>query len=151
MPACPRCGRELQEGESRCPSCDRRSDPPARLDDEDTLILRLLEEGRPASEKSGVACLWLIDPRGGQIERTCELSGPVTLVGRTGNCDLCLGSSTVSRRHAELRREGDTYFVRDLNSTNGTLLNGEPVLGEEQLRDWDEIGVGIFKLIFRQE
>jgi pSer/pThr/pTyr-binding forkhead associated (FHA) protein len=37
-----------------------------------------------------------------------------------------------------------------VGSTNGTLLNGEPVIGEELLRDRDEIAVGTYKLIFRQ-
>jgi len=55
----------------------------------------------------------------------------------------------VSRRHAQIRREGSQYFLRDLSSTNGTLLNREPVIEEELLHDRDEIGVGIYRLIFR--
>ena len=48
-----------------------------------------------------------------------------------------------------LARADPQFFLKDLNSTNGTLLNREPVIGEELLHDRDEIGVGIYRLIFR--
>ena len=60
-----------------------------------------------------------------------------------------LPSSTVSRRHAQIRKAGDRFLISDLGSTNGTLLNSEPVIGEEELKDRDEIGIGIYRLIFR--
>jgi len=42
-------------------------------------------------------------------------------------------------------------LLNDLGSTNGTLLNREPVIGEEQLGDRDEIAIGTYKLIFRYD
>ncbi|MCC6749390.1 MAG: diguanylate cyclase [Deltaproteobacteria bacterium] len=47
-----------------------------------------------------------------------------------------------SRRHAEVRRDGDLYTVRDLGSTNGTRLNDVPLQGVQTLRDGDQILLG---------
>jgi pSer/pThr/pTyr-binding forkhead associated (FHA) protein len=111
--------------------------------------MRLLGEGeRPAGDRTGR--LWLLDPAGHQVERATELTQETTVIGRRPDCDIVLTGTTVSRRHAQIRREDDRYFLRDVGSTNGTLLNGEPVIGEELLRDRDEIAVGTYKLIFRQ-
>ena len=116
--------------------------------DDDTLIIRLLDE-RPEEALDRRARLWLLDPAGEHVAHVTELSDAVTIVGRQLDCVICLPSSTVSRRHAQVRREGGQYYLQDLNSTNGTLLNREPVIGEELLHDRDEIGVGIYRLIFR--
>ena len=49
-------------------------------------------------------------------------------VGRSRDCDVGVGEETVSRRHAELRHaEDDAWIVRDLDSTNGTWVNGSRV------------------------
>lgn len=95
------------------------------------------------------ASLWLLDPSGEHVAKATELTEEITNIGRNPDCTISLPSSTVSRRHAEIRQEGSQFFLKDLNSTNGTLLNREPVIGEELLHDRDEIGVGIYRLIFR--
>jgi hypothetical protein len=134
--------------------------------DDDTLIMRLVAgephargeaathgpfgyaQGRRAPLRR--AHLWLLDPTGQQVERAAEIAGdePV-LIGRRADSTVVLPSNTVSRRHAQIRREGDSFLLSDLGSTNGTLLNGEPVIGAERLDDRDEIAVGIYRLIFR--
>jgi hypothetical protein len=116
--------------------------------DEDTLIIRLFDE-RPKEAVTRRARVWLLDPDGEHVSRACELEGEITVIGRHSNCTISLPSSTVSRHHAQIRRDGNQYFLNDTNSTNGTLLNREPVIGEELLHDRDEIGVGIYRLIFR--
>jgi predicted component of type VI protein secretion system len=116
--------------------------------DDDTLIIRLFDE-RPEEAVSGRARVWLLDASGEHITRACEVRDEMTIIGRNPDCTICLPSSTVSRRHAQIRREGGQFLLHDLNSTNGTLLNREPVIGEELLHDRDEIGVGIYRLIFR--
>lgn len=63
------------------------------------------------------------------------------LIGRAPECDLELADSTVSRRHAEIVRDGDAWFVRDLGSSNGTKVNGQGVT-DQMLRDGDEIRLG---------
>jgi hypothetical protein len=65
---------------------------------------------------------------------------PVTL-GRAGDCQVVLADPTVSKRHAELRREGTDVVIVDLGSTNGTKVNGTGVR-ERALADGDEIRIG---------
>jgi len=147
---CPRCDEPNDDGSRFCRHCGTAFDAPAGTADadDDTLILRLLEE-RPEEALDRRARLWLLDPAGEHVAQVTELLEPMTFLGRQPDCQVSLPSSTVSRRHAHIRREAGQYYLQDLNSTNGTLLNREPVIGEELLHDRDEIGVGIYRLIFR--
>ena len=56
--------------------------------------------------------------------------------------DLPLRDGRISRNHAEVELEGTRYVVRDLGSTNGTMLNGERLQGERILQDGDKILLG---------
>ena len=67
------------------------------------------------------------------------------LVGRDPNADLRLDplrDRDASARHAEIRRRDGRWIVRDLNSTNGTFLNGRRISAEAALQDGDRIGCG---------
>jgi len=66
---------------------------------------------------------------------------PVLLVGRDEECDLMIGDRQVSRRHASITRENDHYVLRDLDSKNGTFVNGQEVHGAYTLKDSDEIQI----------
>ena len=69
------------------------------------------------------------------------------VIGRSRECDLTVTDGNASRRHAEIVREGDAYVLVDLNSTNGTELNGRRVTRGE-LTDGDRITVGATDLVF---
>ena len=71
----------------------------------------------------------------------------VVTLGRHPRSDIFLDDITVSRRHAEVRRDGARYWVRDVGSLNGTYLNGERVEDGEMI-DGNELQVGKFKLVF---
>ena len=150
MPQCPRCDRTNDEESIFCKHCGCPLDASEKSPeaDDDTLIIRLLDE-RPEEAVSRRASLWLLDPSGEHVAKATELEQDMVAIGRNPDCEISLPSSTVSRRHAQIRREGNQYYLKDLNSTNGTLLNREPVIGEELLHDRDEIGLGIYRLIFR--
>jgi pSer/pThr/pTyr-binding forkhead associated (FHA) protein len=63
------------------------------------------------------------------------------------------GAERISRRHAEIIKQGSDYFVRDLGSVNGTYIAGRGRLGRDQLyrlRDRDELVLGGAKLEFRR-
>ncbi|MGB8002680.1 MAG: DUF1707 and FHA domain-containing protein [Gaiellaceae bacterium] len=65
----------------------------------------------------------------------------VTL-GRSHNCDCVVIDSSVSRRHASLRREGAKWWLSDLDSMNGTFLNGWRIAGDAEVRAGDTIALG---------
>lgn len=71
---------------------------------------------------------------------------PVT-IGRMADCAVVLTDESVSRRHAEVRRQGTHIVVVDLGSTNGTKVNGAGI-SERRLEDGDEITVGTTRLRF---
>jgi pSer/pThr/pTyr-binding forkhead associated (FHA) protein len=64
------------------------------------------------------------------------------VMGRSPTCDLPVPSRRASRRHAEVRREGDAFVVADLGSTNGTFVNGDKIEGDHALKPGDKIDVG---------
>jgi hypothetical protein len=72
------------------------------------------------------------------------------LIGRSRECDVQLADSNVSRRHAELRQEGASYWVVDLDSTNGIEVNGRR-LKRSKLEDGDRVTLGSTELVFRRE
>ena len=74
----------------------------------------------------------------------------MTVVGRGADADLQLSDTGVSRAHAELRLEGGTVRVVDLQSTNGTLLNGRRVR-IATLSDGDRLDLGATTLVYRSE
>jgi anti-anti-sigma factor len=71
------------------------------------------------------------------------------LIGRRADAGVPLDDAEVSRRHAEVRYRAGRYFVADLGSSNGTLLNGQAIEGEVPLADGDVVQVGAAHLTFR--
>jgi hypothetical protein len=72
------------------------------------------------------------------------------ILGRGGGsraCDITFPERQVSREHAEIYFDQGHYFLRDLNSKNGTYLNGQPVYGAVELRDNDEIQIALCERI----
>jgi pSer/pThr/pTyr-binding forkhead associated (FHA) protein len=70
-----------------------------------------------------------------------------TLIGRSPECDIFLDDVTVSRRHAEIVREGDDFTIRDLGSLNGTYVNRRRI-ESAGLEDDDEVQIGKYRLTF---
>lgn len=76
---------------------------------------------------------------------------PITVGKMAGAVDLVLNDQSVSRLHARISRDGNRFFITDLNSTNGTFRNGmrlEPN-ASEIIEPGDEIGIGKLKFIYR--
>lgn len=79
------------------------------------------------------------------------LLGRVLLsIGRDPSNDLVLPDAMVSRRHAVIECRGNQYFLRDCNSSNGSVVNGDRV-SERSLRDGDLVALGTVRLLFREE
>ena len=71
------------------------------------------------------------------------------VLGRSRGCDLELADPNVSRRHAELRQEGTVFWIVDLDSTNGTEVNGERAT-RARLEHGDRITVGSTEILFER-
>jgi hypothetical protein len=79
--------------------------------------------------------------------RRIQIGAEPLVIGRLPECGVVLQDTNVSRRHAELRRAGDSVVLTDLGSTNGTRVNGAPIR-ERVLVSGDEVSVGSTKLVF---
>ena len=79
--------------------------------------------------------------------RRVEIGEQPLTIGRMPECDVALSDPNVSRRHAEVRRQGTGFVVVDLGSTNGTRVNGAGIK-ERLLNNGDEITVGATRLRF---
>jgi Inner membrane component of T3SS, cytoplasmic domain len=98
--------------------------------------------GRGAAKRRSV---WLVVQRSPSLEHGGEFplnSAPLT-VGRGGQNDLVLtGDEFASARHARIEVRGDGVWVQDLESTNGTYVNGSRIAGAQRLDPGDVLRVG---------
>jgi phosphoserine phosphatase RsbU/P len=77
-----------------------------------------------------------------------QLAEEVTVLGRAPECQIQLDSNMVSRRHAQVTRDKDSYFVEDLGSGNGTFVNGKRIQERTQLNANDRLKLGPILLRF---
>ena len=70
-----------------------------------------------------------------------DLFGGATL-GRSADADISFSDRYASGLHARVYARADRYFIEDMNSTNGTLLDGAPVIGEVEIPDGAKIAIG---------
>jgi DNA-binding winged helix-turn-helix (wHTH) protein len=83
-------------------------------------------------------------------KQTFSLADGEHLAGRDGDCAVMVDASTVSRRHARIVVVSGRATVEDLESTNGTLVNGKRIAGPTQLGPGDELALGSEKLQIRR-
>ena len=78
-----------------------------------------------------------------------RLEKPVMVIGRSKDTDIRVSDPNISRRHAEIRQEGSTFWIVDLDSTNGISVNGR-AQKRAKLDDEDRITLGSTELVFRR-
>jgi|GEM_PF-401133 len=83
---------------------------------------------------------------GGEAPRSVALTGERTVIGRSPEADLQLDDEAVSWNHLEIERRGDVLMATDLDSRNGTALNGEPLERPRRLADGDTLILGAHRL-----
>jgi pSer/pThr/pTyr-binding forkhead associated (FHA) protein len=134
---CPRCGAALttESGAETTMSLD----PEAGGDEQDAT----------ASAVAGGGPALVVRTGGGIAGQTFHPPEGKTLIGRSPECQIFLDDVTVSRRHAELERNGDTFSIRDLGSLNGTYVNRRRIEAAV-LQDDDEVQIGKYRLTFLQ-
>lgn len=150
---CNQCGHRNPPGSNFCSNCGSALD---MLDDR-TITLTAVDPLQDAAGPSddvvvpvgeierGVPVL--IVRAGAQAGARFALDGAVTRLGRHPDSEISLDDITVSRRHAEIRREDETTEVVDAGSLNGTYVNQERV-DHAPLRHGDELQIGKFRLVY---
>ena len=91
-----------------------------------------------------------IQPNGG-VESIVPLARLRTTIGRSARSDVCIPDAFASRLHAEVRKEGDSYFLHDLESANGTRYNGSPLTGGIPLHSGGLIQIGETSIRFEDD
>ena len=145
---CTRCGHRNPPDSKFCSKCGHplHDDTtiglePTQIEDETGEIIDLplddLREGQAL----------LVVTRGPNAGSQFLIEKDITTLGRHPESDIFLDDITVSRRHAEIRRKDDGFYVHDLGSLNGTYV-GRNRVDNTQLANSDEVQVGKFKLAF---
>jgi pilus assembly protein CpaF len=90
--------------------------------------------------------------KGNSSSQTYPMQQETLLLGRSGECHVLLDDPWTSRRHAQIVRIDGRFYMEDLGSTAGTLVNGKtiPANARVPLQTGDEIGIGSFVCLFEQ-
>jgi len=122
--------------------------PAAQLEAGATMVYKprtpLVAEGPPADVALAQEIVTLtLDGKRHEVDKRR------VVIGRSKECDIQLSDPNVSRRHAELRQEGSAYWLVDLDSTNGSAVNGHRA-ARAKLESGDTITVGSTDLLFER-
>lgn len=147
---CPECGFQNPGTSKFCSRCGARLIPDAPSP-ETTMSLspeEVAEASGAVLDDAGVrGPALVVRSGGGRAGETFFPRSERTLIGRSPECDVFLDDVTVSRKHAELVRDGDRWTVTDLGSLNGTFVNRRRI-DSAPLEDDDELQVGKYRLTF---
>ena len=149
---CANCGHENEAGASFCSSCGQSL--PQGNEETTVTFIPVEAAGDVAEDLLTVslsdlpaATAMVVVKRGPNAGSKFMLDADVTEAGRHPESHIFLDDITVSRRHAEILRHGETFVVKDVGSLNGTYLNRERI-DEARLENGDELQIGKFRLVF---
>jgi two-component system, cell cycle response regulator len=118
----------------------RRSLPPLNDESEKTSITTFAKIGE-SIEKSRLTNAYLIVLQGSNVGMMYKLEGGETIIGRASAAGLRLQDDGVSRKHARIVQHGESFVIEDLESANGTLVNGV-LVRSQTLKDGDKVRFG---------
>ena len=169
MPFCTACGRQNPDDARFCSQCGTKlvtadettapTAPPTGQGDSTATIQIGLGEKTETSDRqlnpvdaAAVDALpaghaLLVVQRGPGSGSRFLLDADVVTAGRHPESEIFLDDVTVSRRHAQFDRDGDTFTVSDVGSLNGTYVNRDRI-DKVQLKDGDEVQIGKYRLVF---
>jgi pSer/pThr/pTyr-binding forkhead associated (FHA) protein len=168
MPFCTSCGRQNPDDARFCSQCGTRlvasapavAEPaPGDVGNESTATIAIggdkvetsdrqlnpVDEAAVDALPAGHALL--VVQRGPGSGSRFLLDADVVNAGRHPDSEIFLDDVTVSRRHAEFNRSGETFTVSDVGSLNGTYVNRDRI-DRVQLTDGDEVQIGKYRLVF---
>lgn len=164
MPFCTNCGNQNPDEARFCAQCGTRlvsADAPAeesRAETTSTHTFAVSEKTESSSDRlnpvdaAAVDALppghaLLVVQRGPGAGNRFLLDTDLVKAGRHPDSEIFLDDVTVSRRHAEFRRDGDAFAVSDSGSLNGTYVNRDRIDAVD-LKDGDEVQIGKYRLTF---
>ena len=144
---CPRCGHPNSEASNYCSSCGfdlhRSHEEPTT----EHAVVTFEDPANDADELHPATSATFVVKRGAKAGERYQVNKKFTTIGRHPESDIFLDDVTVSRRHAEVHREGEAILLNDAGSLNGTYLNRTRI-ESGSLRSGDEVQIGKFKLVF---
>ena len=165
MSVCPVCYRENDPVGGRCPACGAGRSGGFRAVGADAGPVSRGAGGSTARPMSAAPVLETDEPTRPHAANPTEAprmilkgaAGDVTefplgesnILGRSTTASVRLADREVSRKHSQIDKEGESYVLRDLGSSNGTFLNGKRIFGPTHLKDGDEVVIGTSKMEFR--
>ncbi len=160
MPFCTACGKQNPDDARFCAQCGTRllvADEPAvestttitfgAPERADTSDRQLSPVDAAAVDALPTGHALLVVQRGPSAGSRFLLDADTIGAGRHPESEIFLDDVTVSRRHAEFRRSGDTFTVSDVGSLNGTYVNRDRI-DSVDLTDGDEVQIGKYRLVF---
>jgi len=171
MPFCTACGKQNPDDARFCSQCGTRlvtADAPAQAarptgegagestatisigagaDKVETSDRALSPVDAAAVDALPAGHALLVVQRGPGAGSRFLLDADVVNAGRHPDSEIFLDDVTVSRRHAEFHRTGETFTVSDVGSLNGTYVNRDRI-DRVQLKDGDEVQIGKYRLVF---
>ena len=168
MPFCTACGKQNPDDARFCSQCgtrlvgaDTSAPPPPEASGETTATIAIGMGGDKVDtadrqlnpvDAAAVDALpaghaLLVVQRGPGSGSRFLLDADVVKAGRHPDSEIFLDDVTVSRRHAEFHRSGETFTVSDVGSLNGTYVNRDRI-DRVQLKDGDEVQIGKYRLVF---
>jgi diguanylate cyclase (GGDEF)-like protein len=111
--------------------------------DDDTARTSVGEDFMRSSVARGPKCEAVLTVlRGGSPGFIFTLDAASSVIGRSPDAQVSIPEDTLSRRHACIHRRADGFYIEDLQSTNGTFVDGHRVYGEHRLEDASRIALG---------
>ena len=145
---CPECGFQNPESANFCARCGSALVKEQASDTTQTFTAADIEDTGVGLEEMGIeGPALMVRAGGGRAGEIFRPAGDRTLIGRSPECDVFLDDVTVSRKHAVLVREGDTFRIEDQGSLNGTFVNRRRI-DSSPLTSGDELQIGKYRLTF---
>jgi hypothetical protein len=146
---CTECGFQNPDAANFCSKCGTLI-PQEEQGGAQTTMSYAIDDVATAVEREDGGPVLVIRAGGGRAGEHLPLQAARETIGRAPEADLFLDDVTVSREHAIIEREPDGFYLRDLESLNGTYVNRTRVT-RQRLADGDEVQVGKFKLTFLEQ
>jgi hypothetical protein len=143
---CSECGFQNSDTANFCSKCGTLL-PQEEAQQQTTMAYAVDDVTSAVVEREAEGPVLVIRAGGGRAGEHLPLQAARETIGRAPEADLFLDDVTVSREHAIIEREPDGFYLRDLESLNGTYVNRVRVT-RHRLADGDEVQVGKFKLTF---